>query len=445
MPYKYNAITGELDIVGEEYTDNPILQIDTDSGSALPDADGILNMLGGTGINTAGAGDTVTINLDGTVATSYPTDSGTATPALNILNVLGGSGVDTSGAGDTITIDLDGTVGRTITGNTGGALPPTAGNWNILTDNSTPIFAGSGSTLTLDFGLSNLNMGSSMSSLGAGVRNVGLGLNNLVSTIDGYDNVAIGVSAAANIENGYHNIAIGNNALLAITDSIENVAVGTSALQGMTVSDGFNTCVGHSSLGSLASGIYNTALGYRAGGNLASSNSSNICIGNRAVNGDSNRIRIGNQGSGDDQQDECFIAGIVGVTNSNAQVVTVDSTTGQLGVGTSSSIISWVDVTGTSDSLEAGVGYVANNAGLVTLTLPASSTLGDTFKVITKGAGLCTIAQNASQTIRFAGSTTTSGVGGSLTATAIGDTLEIVSTADDEFYVVSSIGSWTVV
>jgi trimeric autotransporter adhesin len=274
------------------------------------------------------------VTFTGLSEITFDADVGSATSVAGIVNVIGDGDITTSGAGNTLTINFNAVVGETITGNTGGALPPTGGNWNILTDNSTPVFAGSGSTLTLDFGLSNLNMGSSMSSLGAGVRNVGLGLNNLVSTIDGFDNVAIGVSAAANIENGYYNIAIGNNALLAITDSIENVAVGTSALQGMTASDGFNTCVGHSSLGSIASGIYNTALGYRAGGNLASSNSSNICIGNRAVNGDSNRIRIGNQGSGDDQQDECFIAGIVGVTNSNAQVVTVDSTTGQLGVST---------------------------------------------------------------------------------------------------------------
>lgn len=39
-----------------------------------------------------------------TVATSYVTDSGTAIPALNILNVLGGEGIDTSGAGNTVTI-----------------------------------------------------------------------------------------------------------------------------------------------------------------------------------------------------------------------------------------------------------------------------------------------------------------------------------------------------
>lgn len=40
------------------------------------------------------------------VATSYVTDSGTAIPAVNILNVLGGSGVSTAGSGNTITVSV---------------------------------------------------------------------------------------------------------------------------------------------------------------------------------------------------------------------------------------------------------------------------------------------------------------------------------------------------
>lgn len=45
-------------------------------------------------------------NLPSDVATTYVTDSGNAVPAANVLNVLGGLGATTSGAGNTITITV---------------------------------------------------------------------------------------------------------------------------------------------------------------------------------------------------------------------------------------------------------------------------------------------------------------------------------------------------
>lgn len=44
------------------------------------------------------------------VATSFVTDAGTAVPAVNILNVLGGVGISTVGAGNTVTINADTTL-----------------------------------------------------------------------------------------------------------------------------------------------------------------------------------------------------------------------------------------------------------------------------------------------------------------------------------------------
>lgn len=43
-------------------------------------------------------------SIPATVATEYVTDSGSAVPAANILNVVGGAGISTSGAGNTVTI-----------------------------------------------------------------------------------------------------------------------------------------------------------------------------------------------------------------------------------------------------------------------------------------------------------------------------------------------------
>lgn len=66
---------------------------------------------------TAGTGMTITngegsITLDASTATplSFPTDSGTATPAANALTVSGGTMLNTSGSGATLTVNLDSTL-----------------------------------------------------------------------------------------------------------------------------------------------------------------------------------------------------------------------------------------------------------------------------------------------------------------------------------------------
>jgi len=84
----------------------------TDSGTAIPAAN-ILNIVGGTGADTSGSGNTVTINASAATPLSFPTDSGTATPAANALTVSGGTGVNTSGAGAIVTINIDVPVSET--------------------------------------------------------------------------------------------------------------------------------------------------------------------------------------------------------------------------------------------------------------------------------------------------------------------------------------------
>jgi len=127
-----------------------------------------------------------------------------------------------------------------------------------------------------------------------------------------------------------------------------------------------------------------------------------------------------------------------GITITNAAgSITIDGTGGG---------VSWTEVTGTTQAIAVNNGYIANNGALVTLTLPTTASIGDVIKLVGKGAGLYKIAQNAGQTIHYGSSDTTTGTGGSLTATNQYDAIKIVCiTSNTDFAVLSSTGSFTVV
>lgn len=109
--------------------------------------------------------------------------------------------------------------------------------------------------------------------------------------------------------------------------------------------------------------------------------------------------------------------------------------------------LAWTVVTGTSQAAAVNNGYIANNAGLVTVTLPATSAVGDTVAVtgINNATGW-KVAQNAGNTIFFGTATTTAGTGGSLASTATRDVVYLVCmTSNATWNVVGSIGNLTVV
>jgi hypothetical protein len=125
--------------------------------------------------------------------------------------------------------------------------------------------------------------------------------------------------------------------------------------------------------------------------------------------------------------------------------VSVTNGAGTITIAATGSGLAWSEITGTSASMVINTGYIANNAGLVTLTLPSTAAQGSVIRVTGKGAGGWRIAQNASQTIFFGTSSTTTGVGGRLDSTATRDTVEIVCvTANNDWNVLSSIGNITV-
>ncbi len=108
--------------------------------------------------------------------------------------------------------------------------------------------------------------------------------------------------------------------------------------------------------------------------------------------------------------------------------------------------ITWSEVTGTSQSAAVNSGYICNNAGLVTVTLPTTAAVGDVVRISGKGAGGWLVAQNASEIIHFGNVDTTTGVGGSLASTHRRDAVELVCVvADTEWNVLSSLGNITYV
>ena len=105
-----------------------------------------------------------------------------------------------------------------------------------------------------------------------------------------------------------------------------------------------------------------------------------------------------------------------------------------------------IEVVAASALMVVNTRYLANNAGLVTLTLPAAAAVGDMIIVTGKGAGGWQIAQNAGQTMHFNATDTTTGVGGSLASTNRYNSVTFVcSTANTDFVIEDSSGVITIV
>lgn len=94
----------------------------------------------------------------------------------------------------------------------------------------------------------------------------------------------------------------------------------------------------------------------------------------------------------------------------------------------------WTVVTGTTQTLAKTNGYFANNAGSVTFSLPATSAVGDTYQVQNMQGGF-SIAQGAGQSIQVGNQVTTTGAGGSITSTALGNWIEIVCNVTNNGFV----------
>lgn len=235
-----------------------------------------------------------------------------------ILNPSGGGG---GGSG----------IIQTIAGDSG--PPITGANVTIFANRATQ---NSGATVGFDnsgtistFNVTDVN---SNTLIGTGSGGVAFDPNfNVENTAVGYVTLT---SLAGGPSGASRNTALGSGVLNFLVVGDDNIGIGWHALGGNTINE--SIAIGSEALGDATlTGDSNIAIGFEAGVVYTSTENSNILIGNGVgtVN-DSHITRIGVQGSGLGQQNACVIAGIVGNTVSNAQAVTINSATGQLGVAT---------------------------------------------------------------------------------------------------------------
>lgn len=128
--------------------------------------------------------------------------------------------------------------------------------------------------------------------------------------------------------------------------------------------------------------------------------------------------------------------------------ISIANTAGTITIsGTGGAGIGWNHITGTSASMATNSGYVADNIGLVTLTLPTTAAFGTVLYIQGKGAGGWTIAQgNPSQQIVVGNVTSTAGNAGSVSSTNQNDSLSLVCTvADTVWGTTGMIGNLTIV
>lgn len=327
------------------------------------------------------------LEVAGMVASEYQTDAGTATPLLNVLRVLGGDNINTAGAGNVLTVNLNDFI-----------------TWPATTAVSGIIYI-DGDRFLHSFGTGNVFLGTDSGNLttaSTSAQNVCVGTNS-GTLLDGggggaTDNVLIGFNAGAAITTTINNTALGSGALeTANTNS--NTAIGFNALNLATGSA--NTGLGSSAGSSITTGESNLLIGISAGSNYTTEDS-NIAISNSGTASDANTLRIGTQGSGVRQIDTTFIAGIqpTTLTGTTSKPVVIE-TTGQLGVAgnlnipdTTTALTDGVITFGTTRHIHNfGVSnfFLGENAGNGTLTTGSAQgnfALGsNALDALTTGAG----------------------------------------------------------
>lgn len=357
------AAANALSTVAPGSSGNILTSNGTDWTSATPATSGTV-----TSVSVVSAN-----GFAGTVATA------TTTPAItlstSVTGVLSGNGtaitgsavtqhgVVVAGASNALSTVAPSTSGNVLTSNgtdwtsapAGGGSVTIAGDTGSISGSSLTIFAntpasGIGFNAALSSGASVAFINSSTTStlqLSDVNFNIMLGYQAGVGTMSGSNNTAVGTGASPSISTGSSNVTIGAGSGAGLQTGSSNTFLGPQA--GFITSSGSsNVIIGQSAYSPFSAGNNNILIGAGAGGFTASANNE-ICIGTPGgtLAGDG-VIEIGQN----TVHVACVIQGIAGVTVSNTEMVTIDTSTGQLG---SQAISGGGNVTGPGSSTDRAI------------------------------------------------------------------------------------------
>jgi hypothetical protein len=388
------------------------------TGGAVGPSAGNINVVGSGGVTVTGNPGTNTLTISssggGGGITTLDGDSGSATGST--VTIAGGSNINTSATSATVTVNLDDTVSISGSMTAGTGFTATTGDVSIVAGNlDLPATSTGFAEGTINFG------GSNAIFFYNGGTYIGLDAGN--STVAGIDNIAIGDDVMA-LVTGSTNVGVGVDSFSSIVGGNSNTGIGTFSLSGLTT------------------GSHNVCVGFNSGALYESSETSNICIGTLGVTGDNTTIRVGDPAT----HTLAYIAGAYGVTPTNSPQIATIGSDGQLGSqALPATSFTWTDVTGTTQAMAINSGYVADNSGIVTLTLPPTAAFGSVMEIVGSGSGGWVMAQNSGQTVHFGTQNTTTGASGSVASMNQYDSIALVCVAaDTDFVIKSSVGNLTV-
>lgn len=339
MPFRFNPFTDRLDVVDTNSGAGPVVGLTGNvGGEVFPDGGGNINIVGSGTVTVTGNPGTNTLTITdsgaGVASVTGTANQVTAAPTTGAVILTtpvtfiapGSIEATTTVKADTnfILATTSSTAGQITQG--GNSVFNTYGTSNTFVGQSTGNF-----TLTTVSAVQNTGCGTqNLTALTTGFANATYGYQAGQAINSGRDNDLFGWGTGAKITSGGFNSGFGSGALFNLITGSQNSGFGYNSLNSCTGSS--NTALGYGSAFFLGAGTNNFIAGaINAGSAYTTTESSNICIGNAGVIGESNVLRLGTTGAGVGQQSTCFIAGIQGVTPSGTlQYVTINSS-GQLG------------------------------------------------------------------------------------------------------------------